>query len=124
MPDAQASQISSEKRKTPKRLCPHINAFASINLVFKERDSPLEENEFKFLLATAIQSLHGDIANQLDVLDFKSIDLEKYTSIIRFKSIHYTRVVTSLLLFGAWNGDDCKFDILSTAQSPCFLSIQ
>ena len=124
MPRAQIrKKIPIKKRAVAAKFIPHTYTFARIRLVLKQIGTALEENEFQFLLATAIQTVHGEIANQADVLNFKSIDSLNYTAIIRFKTVHYTRVITSLLLFGEWKGTDCKFEIDDTAQTPCFLSI-
>lgn len=127
------SKVKNNKNKAPhffnkrivsEKLVPQNNSFASVSLVFKQkRKLELEKNEFQYLLATAIQSLHGEIANQADVLSFKTIDEQNYEIILKFKSIHCFRVITSLLLFGAWQGSDCKFEIKKVAQTPCFLSI-
>lgn len=112
------------KRAIAYKQTPNIHTFASITLVLKhKREAPLEESEFQFLLATAIQTVHGDIANHTDTLKFTSVDSKNYTAIIRFKTIHYTRVITGLLLFDQWKGEDCRFEIVKAAQTPCFLSL-
>lgn len=115
-------RIAIKKRTIPAKLNPQTSTFAKILLVLRQNEILLEENEFKFLLNIAIQTVHGDIANEPDVLSFSSIDLHNYRAIIRFKTVHYTRVLTSLLLFGNWRGTDIRFDIEKTAQSPIFLS--
>ena len=98
--------------------------FASITLSFKKQTNyTLGESEFKFLLATAIRSIHGDVANEPDVLSFKPTNSQHYSSIIRFKTIHHARIITSLLLFGEWKNLECKFELYKTAPTPCFLSI-
>lgn len=108
----------------------HNHMFADIELAFREKyrskDSTLEEKEFKFLVATAIQTIQGDIANQVDILKFEfSSDLSQYQptykALIRFKTVHYTRVITSLILFGKWKGQDCRFCINKVAQTPTLL---
>lgn len=97
--------------------------YANISLIFKnKRSNILEENEFNFLIATAIQTLHGEVANEIDLLKFKPLDNRNYTAIVKFKKIHYTRVVTSFLLFGEWNKADCKIEIHKLAQTPCLLT--
>lgn len=123
MPERELISATVIKKTVPAKLVPQNYTFASIQVILRESVTSLEENEFRFLLATAIQTVHGEIANQPDVLQFKEIDSLHYTAIIRFKTTHYTRVVTSLLLFGQWKGLDCKFEIDKIAQSPCFLSI-
>lgn len=114
------------RRSVPLKLNPLNYSFARVSLVFKRssrrKDAQLEENEFQFIVASAIQSIHGEFANQTDVLSFTSVDSLNYSAILRFKLVHYTRVVTSLLLFNEWKGQECKFEVLKTAQSPCFLS--
>lgn len=105
------------------KVTPHSSTFSRISLVIKNRTTPLEENEFRFLIAKAIQTVHGDIANEVTVLKFQSIDNNNCNSIIKFKTLHYSRVITALILFGEWQGSDCRFDIIKTAQTPCFLSI-
>lgn len=112
-------------KTVPLKLSPHLYTFSSISLTFKQtpkRNHQLEENEFQFILASAIQTVHGEFANQLDILKFESIDEYNYRGLIKFKTSHYTRTLTSLLLYGNWKGADCKFEIIKTAQSPCFLS--
>lgn len=104
------------------------NSYAKISLIFKHKqEDQLEENEFQFILASAVQSLHGDIANQVDILNFQPAgfrDNKEYHSIIKFKTDHLVRVKTGLLLFGSWKKRlDCKFEIHKVAQTPCFLSI-
>lgn len=114
-----------KRRTVPLKLSPHLYTFSSISLTFKQtpkRDIELEENEFQFLLASAVQTVHGEFANQPDILKFEPIDEYNYRSLIRFKTSHYTRTLTSLLLYGNWKGADCKFEIIKTAQTPCFLS--
>lgn len=109
-------------RAIPLKSNPQTDVFAKVTLVFKEADRELEESEFKFVLASAIQTVHGDTANEPQTLHFKAIDQLNYLAIIKFKSAHYHRVITSLLLSGTWRGKDCRFDIVSVAQSPCFLN--
>lgn len=105
-----------------RKLNPQTNCFGQIELIFKDHiDYTLEEGEFKFLLATAIQTIHGDIANEPQILKFTSIDSSNYRAIIKFKTAHQARVITSLLLFGNWNKLDCKFVISKLAITPCFL---
>lgn len=126
MPDKKTKKKATgiRKRAIAYKLTPNIYTFASVNLVLKhKREAPLDESEFKFLLTTAIQTVHGDIANQTDTLKFTSVDSKNYKAIIRFKTIHYTRVITGLLLFDQWKGQDCRFDIVKAAQTPCFLSL-
>lgn len=97
--------------------------FASILLQFRESlGYLLEKAEFEFILASAIETVHGEIASKPDILALESIDQKHYRAIIRFKTIHYTRIVTSLLLFGRWKEADCKFELIKLAQTPCFLS--
>lgn len=103
-------------------------SFARISLHFRDYSEPLDENEFRFLLATAIQTIHGEFANQVDLLDFKVSQSDKqqdynYSAIIRFKTVHYCRVLTSLLLYGQWKGTDCRFELHKVASTPCLLSI-
>lgn len=99
------------------------NTFACISLHFKQPLSyTIGESEFKFALATAIQGVHGEIAGVPDILTLESIDPQQYKAIIKFKTVHHTRVVTSLILFAQWKGNDCKFELDKLAQSPCFLS--
>lgn len=99
------------------------NTFASILFQFKESlGYQLDKAEFEFILASAIQTIHGEIANRPDILALESIDEKQYRAIIRFKTIHYTRIVTSLILFGNWKNIDCKFELNKLAQTPCFLS--
>lgn len=101
---------------------PQKESFARISLRFRDpHEAQLDENEFKFLLATAIQTIHGEFANQVDVLDFKE-KADNYFAIIRFKSVHHARVLTSLILFGEWKGLDCRFDVHRVASSPCILT--
>lgn len=112
------------KRAVAYKLTPNNYTFASLTLSFRQRkENTLEEGEFRLLLARAIYTVHGDFANETDVLKFTSIDSKNYTAIIRFKTIHYTRVITGLLLFDNWTGNDCRFDIVKSAQTPCFLSL-
>lgn len=107
-----------------KKLLPFTDTFASINFVQRTKsDCAIEENEFQFIVATAIQTLHGEFANQVNLLSFKSIDERNYSAIICFKTEHFTRVLTSLLLFGQWKSADCRFDIVKTAPTPCFLTL-
>lgn len=106
------------------RNLPHLYSYAKISLIFRDKRSiELEVNEFEFLLASSIQSLHGEIANQADILSFNSIDNQNYSAILKFKAIHCTRVITSLILFSKWKGKDCKFEIKKIAQTPFFLSL-
>lgn len=94
--------------------------YANISLIFKnKRDNILEENEFNFFIAKAIQTVHGEIANEADILRFTPLDKQNYTAIIKFKAIHYTRIITSLLLYGE---KDCKIEVLKIAPTPCLLS--
>lgn len=117
------SAIKSIKKAVPIKLNPHIFTFANISLVFKhKKDNTLEENEFRFIIATAIQTLHGEVANEAHILSFQALDSQSYKAIIKFKTIHYTRVVTSLILFGEWKGADCKVEINKVAQTPCLLT--
>lgn len=121
-----AKKLPVRKRTVAIKLNPQTNTFASISLIIKEVAKAgyiIEEGEFKFLLATAIQTIHGDIANEPEVLSFKPIDPYYYTAIIRFKTIHHTRIVTSLLLFGQWKDSECRFEVNKLAQTPCFLTI-
>lgn len=121
------------KRRTKltvaKKFSPFQNCFANIKLLLrpipgsKTTIRTLEENEFIFLLSKAVQTVHGEFANSIDVLKFKQVDELNYQSIIRFKTIHFSRIITSLLLFGHWDDKDFKFEIIKTAQTPCFLSI-
>lgn len=120
----QANKVPIKRWTLATRLNPQTSTFASISLYFKEKlDYTIEESEFSFILASALQTVHGEIANRPQILSFKSIDSSYYTSIIRFKTIHHARVVTSLILFGEWKGAQIKFEINKLAQSPCFLSI-
>lgn len=103
---------------------PFSHIYANISFIIKDkRTDYLEENEFKFLVATAIQTIHGEVAGHVDVLKFTSISPNKYSAIIRFKTIHYSRIITSLLLFGSWQQQDCKFNIIKVAQTPCILAL-
>lgn len=103
---------------------PQTSTFARVSLYFKDKHSyTLQANEFEFILATAIQTIHGDVANKPDILAFEPIDAQCYKAVIRFPTINYTRVVTSLILFGHWKDTVCKFEIDRLAQTPCFLSI-
>ena len=111
------------KRTIALKSNPQTNSFAKISLVFKQSNYTLEENEFRFILASAIVSVHGEISNQPELLSFSSVDQSNYRAIIRFKTQHHARVISSLLLFGQWKGADCRFDIDRVAQSPCFLVI-
>lgn len=103
---------------------PQLFTFAKISLLFKTKtEYSLDENEFKFLLATAIKTVHGDIANEPDVLGFKVVNSQNYEAFIRFKTIHHARTITSLILFGEYKNLECKFEIHGAASTPCFLSI-
>lgn len=111
------------KKTVPAKLNPHNYSYANISLLFKhKREDILEENEFNFLTAKAIQIVHGEAANGIETLKFKSLDSQNYTAIIKFKTIHYSRIVTGLLLFGEWKKEDCKIEVHKTAQTPCFLA--
>lgn len=100
---------------------PQENSFARISLEFRENSVELEENELHFLLATAIQTVHGEFANQVEILDFKA-SKKNHTAIIKFKTVHHARVLTSLLLFGEWKGIDCRIDVHKIVSSPFLLS--
>lgn len=126
MPNKRQStnKIIVKKRAVALKKNPQVNSFANITFVLKSKpEQELEPNEFQFILASAIQEIHGEIANHVDILSFKSIDKSNYSSIIRFKTIHFTRIITSLILFGQWKETDCKFEINKTAQSLCFLTV-
>lgn len=97
--------------------------FANILFVSRQGDILLEENELQFILATAIKTIHGEITNCIDILSFQPLDKHSYSAIVRFKTVHYQRVVTSLLLFGRWKEVDCRIEIKKISQSPCLLSI-
>ena len=108
----------------------HPHMFADIELIFRDKhnskDSILEEKEFKFLLATAVQTIHGDITNQIDLIKFNFVsELSKYQptykALIKFKTVHFTRIITSLILFGDWKGQDCRFSVNKVAQNPILL---
>ena len=112
-----------QKRTIGVKNNPQIHTFASISLYFKDKQRyTLEPSEFEFALASAIQTVHGDIDNKPDILHFEPIGPTHYRAIIRFKTIHYVRVVTSLILFGQWKNVDCRFEIDRLAQTPCFLA--
>lgn len=115
-------KASLHKRAIAAKLNPHINSFANVSLIFKQRQSSLERNEFEFIVASAIQTIHGEFAGQVSVLSFKPIDSLNYNAIIRYSTSHHARVVTALLLFGQWQGADCKFEIVKTAITPCLLT--
>lgn len=119
-----ANRVPIKRWTVSTKLNPQKNTFASISFHLKERpEHVIERGEFSFIIASAIQNIHGEIANQPQVLSFKSIDPSYYTAIIKFNTIHHSRVVTSLLLFGQWKEANVKFEINKLAQSPCFLSI-
>lgn len=113
---------STEDKVVASQLNLNTYTFARISLIFKEDRSPLDANEFEHLLATAIKTVHGDFANQTNILKFTPEESGNYTAIIKFKTVHYTRVITGLLLYGSWRDNDCRFDIVKTAQTPCLLS--
>lgn len=102
---------------------PQEESFAKVSVQFRDQSAVrLDDNEFRFLLATAIQTVHGEFANQVEILDFKD-QTDNYSAIIKFRTIHYTRVVTSLLLFGEWKGTDCRIEVHKVVSTPCLLSI-
>lgn len=117
---------TSIKRSVPKRYIPNSHSFANIELVFKKtygtKREQLEQNEFKFLLASAIKTVHGEYASEVDTLDYKIISDYVYRAIIRFRTAHHSRIVTALLLFGQWRDSDCRFEIIKISQTPCILS--
>lgn len=104
-------------------MSPQANSFAKISLSLRGNSISISENEFKFILASAVKTVHGNIANEIDLLSFTEIDKCHYRAIIHFDRIHHLRVVTALLLFGKWKGVDIRFDIESVAQTPCFLAL-
>jgi len=110
------------KRTISIKANPQKESFARVSLVFKDLDHVIEEGEFRFIIASAVQDIHGDIANEPLLLQLKSLDKLNYQAIIKFKTTHHVRVVTSLLLFGQWKGADCRFNIERVSQSPCFLA--
>lgn len=110
------------RRTVAAKLVPFPNYFARIFFVLKQSNSTIDQKEFQFALASAIKAVHGDIANQVDVLNFIALDSCNYKAIIRFKTVHYTRVITSLLLYGNWNNNDCRFDIDKVVPTLCLLS--
>lgn len=115
---------ASRKQAVSIKLVPNKYSFATINLIFKhKRDTELEENEFRFLLASAVHQAHGEYANQAYILSYNTINPQNYRAILKFKTVHYSRFTTALLLFGDWKGAECKFEVVRIAQSPCFLSI-
>lgn len=121
--NSRPTKLKRVKKTVPVKLNPHNYSYANISLLFKhKREDILEENEFNFLLAKAIQTVHGEIANGAEILKFKSLDSQNYKAIIKFKTVHYSRIVTSLLLFGEWKKGDCKIEVHKTAQTPCFLA--
>lgn len=115
--------INCARRSIAKKYSPYHYCFASINLYLRTSKRELDENQFQFILANAVQLIHGEFANSIDILKFNIIDNTKYRAIIRFKTVHFVRITTSLLLFGQSNEGDCRFEIIKTAQSPCFLSV-
>ena len=118
-------QFNFKKRTISIKSNPQTETYAKISFILKSSlDYTLDENEFKFILASAIQQVHGDIANEADLLGFNPIHSTQYTAFIKFKTIHFTRVITSLILFGRWKETDCKFEICKVAQTPCLLSVQ
>lgn len=132
----QVKQISKKRaivcprKLVAKKFSPHQNSFANIKLFLKpsqvfinNKVLRLEENEFGFLLANAVQTVHGEFADSVDLLKFTRIDETTYQAIIKFKTVHFTRIITSLLLFGHSNGRDYRIEVIKTAQTPCFLSI-
>lgn len=115
--------INCAKQSVAKKYSPHNNCFANIKLFLRSSKQILDENQFRFILANAVQLIHGEFANSIDLLKFNPIDNTKYQAIIRFNTIHFIRITTSLLLFGQSSDLDCRFEIIKTAQTPCFLSI-
>lgn len=111
-----------QKRTIALKSNPQTDSFARIKLIFKKFDYTIDKNEFKFIIASAVQTVHGDIANEPQLLQLESIDQSNYRAIIKFKTIHHARIVSSLLLFGKWKGADCRFELDRVAQSPCFLA--
>lgn len=116
-------QSSFPKRTIKAKLNPQTSSFARISLTTKGNPSNIDQNEFTFILAQAVKTVHGDIANEVDLLSFTEIDKYHYRAVIRFDQIHHIRVITSLLLFGRWGEVDIRFDIDSVAQTPCFLAL-
>lgn len=119
----QQDEPSCQRRTVAAKLLPFQDSFSRINLVLKRSNHTIDFKEFQFLVTSAIRTVHGDIANQVDIIHFKTIDPHNYSAIIRFKTVHSTRIVTSLLLYGTWKDTDCRFDIIKVASTLCSLSI-
>lgn len=114
---------SFPKRTVKAKLNPQTSSFARISLTTKGNKSSIGEQELRFIVATAVKTVHGDIANEVDLLSFAEIDQFHYRAVIRFDQIHHIRVVTSLLLFGKWKETDIRFDFVGVAQTPSFLAL-
>lgn len=105
------------------KMSPQVNSFAKITLTLRGNSLSISENEFRFIIALAVKTVHGNIANEVILLSFTEIDKSHYRAIIQFDKIHHVRIISSLLLFGKWKDIDTRFDIESVAQTPCFLAL-
>lgn len=114
---------SNQRRTVAAKILPFQNSYSRIKLTLRESERVIDLKEFRFAVASAIRAVHGDIANQVDIIDFKPFDSSNYSAIIRFKTVHHTRIITSLLLYGSFNNTDCRFDIVKVAPSLCCLSV-
>lgn len=103
-------------------MSPQVNSFAKITLTTRGNLISISENEFRLIIASAVKTVHGNIANEVIILSYTEIDKCRYRAIIQFDRVHHVRVITSLLLFGKWRDIDIRFDIESVAQTPCFLA--